>query len=153
MPPNPATASSTEQVFSAARDAFKAGDFQRALDLTDQVIKDESNVPVVHEFRALCLFALKRYDEAAAVDYAVLSAGPGWNWSTLVGLYRTLTPTPTSFAPWRPRSEATRTRLQPSFCSPTITWFKATRKRRQASSRRSRSFSPATSSRPRSSRL
>ncbi len=41
----------------------------------------------MHEFRALCLFALKRYDEAAAVDYAVLTAGPGWNWSTLVGLY------------------------------------------------------------------
>ena len=33
------------------------------------------------------LFALKRYDEAASVVYAVLSAGPGWNWSTLVGLY------------------------------------------------------------------
>ena len=85
--PNPATAASSEQVFSAARDAFKAGDFQRALDLTDQVLKDTPNVPVVHEFRALCLFALKRFDEAAAVDYAVLSAGPGWNWSTLVGLY------------------------------------------------------------------
>ncbi len=75
------------QQHSAARDAFKAGDFQRALDLTDQVLKDTPNVPVVHEFRALCLFALKRFDEAAAVDYAVLSAGPGWNWSTLVGLY------------------------------------------------------------------
>ena len=85
--PNPATAASTEQVFSAARDAFKAGDFQRALDLTDQVIKDSPNVPVVHEFRGLCLFALKRFDEAAAVEYAVLSAGPGWNWTTLVGLY------------------------------------------------------------------
>jgi hypothetical protein len=30
---------------------------------------------------------LKRYDEAASVAYAVLSAGPCWNWSTLVGLY------------------------------------------------------------------
>ena len=29
----------------------------------------------------------KLYDEAAAVAYAVLTAGPGWNWSTLVGLY------------------------------------------------------------------
>jgi hypothetical protein len=33
------------------------------------------------------LFALKRFDEAATVSYAVLSAGPCWNWSTLVGLY------------------------------------------------------------------
>ena len=86
-PPDASVAESTEQVFSAARDAFKAGDYQRALDLTDQVLKRLPTSPVVHEFRALCLFALKRYDEAAAVEYAVLSAGPGWNWSTLVGLY------------------------------------------------------------------
>ena len=86
-PPDAAAATSTEQVFSAARDSFKAGDFQRALDLADQVLKQTPNVAVVHEFRALCLFALKRYDEAAAVNYSVLTAGPGWNWSTLVGLY------------------------------------------------------------------
>src|SRR5262249_16753601 len=35
----------------------------------------------------LVLFALKRYKEAAATDYAVLTAGPGWNWATMVGLY------------------------------------------------------------------
>jgi len=86
-PPDPTVATSTEQVFSAARDSFKAGDYQRALDLADQVLKQTPNVAVVHEFRVLCLFALKRYDEAAAVDYTVLTAGPGWNWSTLVGLY------------------------------------------------------------------
>jgi hypothetical protein len=86
-PPDAAVASSTEQVFSAARDSFKAGDYQRALDLADQVLKQTPSVAVVHEFRALCLFALKRYDEAAAVNYSVLTAGPGWNWSTLVGLY------------------------------------------------------------------
>jgi tetratricopeptide (TPR) repeat protein len=85
--PAPAAVSSSEQVFSAARDAFKASDFQRALELTDQAIKDMPNVPVMHEFRALCLFALKRFDEAASVIYAVLSAGPGMNWTSLVGLY------------------------------------------------------------------
>jgi hypothetical protein len=86
-PPEPSAADSAEQVFSAARDAFKAGDYQRALDLTDQVIKQTPNAPVVHEFRALCLFALQRYDDAATVAYAVLSAGPPWNWQTLAGLY------------------------------------------------------------------
>jgi tetratricopeptide (TPR) repeat protein len=86
-PRDTSVAESTEQVFSAARDSFKADDYQRALDLTDQVIKQTPNAPVVHEFRALCLFALKRYDEAASVAYAVLWAGPCWNWSTLVGLY------------------------------------------------------------------
>src|SRR5262249_33485513 len=45
------------------------------------------NDPILHEFRALVLFALKRYDEAAATAYAVLTAGPGWNWPTMVGLY------------------------------------------------------------------
>ena len=64
-----------------------AGDYQRALDLSDQVLKATPDASVVHEFRAMCLFALKRYDEAAAVDYAVLTAGPGWNWSTMAGLY------------------------------------------------------------------
>jgi tetratricopeptide (TPR) repeat protein len=85
--PDAAVTESTEQVFSAARDSFMAGDYQRALELSDQVIKQTPNAEVVHEFRALCLFALKRYDDAAAVDYAVLTAGPGWNWSTMVGLY------------------------------------------------------------------
>jgi tetratricopeptide (TPR) repeat protein len=86
-PPEASVAESTEQVFSAARDSFKAGDYARALELTDQVLKQTPDAAVVHEFRALCLFALKRFDEAAAVAYAVLTAGPGWNWSTLVGLY------------------------------------------------------------------
>jgi hypothetical protein len=86
-PPDASVTESTEQVFSAARDAFMAGDYQRALDLSDQVLKATPDASVVHEFRAMCLFALKRFDEAAAVDYAVLTAGPGWNWSTMSGLY------------------------------------------------------------------
>jgi tetratricopeptide (TPR) repeat protein len=42
---------------------------------------------VLHEFRALTLFAMKRYKEAAATLYAVLSVGPGWDWTTMIGLY------------------------------------------------------------------
>ena len=37
--------------------------------------------------RGLCLFALKRYDEAAATLYAVLWVGPGWDWTTLISFY------------------------------------------------------------------
>src|SRR5262249_50209384 len=40
-----------------------------------------------HEFRSLVLFAMKNYKESAAAVYAVLSAGPGWDWTTLSGLY------------------------------------------------------------------
>ena len=42
---------------------------------------------MLHEFRAQTLFALGRYQEAAGVEYAVLSAGPGWDWTTLSSLY------------------------------------------------------------------
>ena len=45
------------------------------------------NDPTLHEFRRLVLFALDRYDEAAAALYAVLSVGPGWDWTTLISLY------------------------------------------------------------------
>ena len=42
-PPDAAVTESTEQVFSAARDSFMAGDYQRALDLSDQVLKQTPN--------------------------------------------------------------------------------------------------------------
>jgi tetratricopeptide (TPR) repeat protein len=42
---------------------------------------------VVHEFRSLVLFASKKYPESAAAIYAVLSAGPGWDWTTMSSLY------------------------------------------------------------------
>ena len=76
-----------DPTFLAAREAFKAGDFARAVTLTDLALQPHRNEPVLHEFRALCLFALRRYDEAAAALYVVLTAGPGWDWATLVGLY------------------------------------------------------------------
>ncbi len=73
--------------FDSAREAFKGGDYARALDLSDQALKQAPNDPVLHEFRALVLFALGRYDESAAALYAVLSVGPGWDWTTLISLY------------------------------------------------------------------
>ena len=86
-PPEPTAAESAQKVFEAARDSFKAGDYARALSLADQALVQLPNDPTLHEFRALCLLAAKRYDEAAAAVYAVLSAGPGWDWATLINLY------------------------------------------------------------------
>jgi tetratricopeptide (TPR) repeat protein len=86
----PAAAESPEQddpTFLAGREAFRAGEFTRALILTDLALQTNRNEPVLHEFRALCLFALGRYDEAAAALYVVLTTGPGWDWATMVGLY------------------------------------------------------------------
>jgi hypothetical protein len=86
-PPEPSVADPAMQTFDAARAAFKAGRYTDALQKTDQALKTLPNDAALHEFRALCLFALKQYDQAAGTLYAVLSAGPGWDWTTLSGLY------------------------------------------------------------------
>jgi tetratricopeptide (TPR) repeat protein len=86
-PPEETVSNQAVSTFDAAREAFKAGDYARALDLVDQSLKTMPNDAALHEFRALALFALKRYEEAAAPLYAVLSVGPGWDWTTLISLY------------------------------------------------------------------
>jgi tetratricopeptide (TPR) repeat protein len=75
------------QTFDAARAAFKAGNYAEALRQTDLVLQSLPNDAAINEFRALCVFALKQYDQAASTLYAVLSVGPGWDWTTLSGLY------------------------------------------------------------------
>ena len=74
-------------LFDAARNAFMQGDYKTALAQVDQAIALVPNDTVLHEFRGLALFALGRYKESAAAVYAVLSTGPGWDWTTLSGLY------------------------------------------------------------------
>ncbi len=74
-------------LFDAGRQSFHDGDYAGALQKTDQALTKLPNDTTLHEFRALCLFALGRYDEAAATLYAVLSVGPGWDWTTLISLY------------------------------------------------------------------
>jgi hypothetical protein len=78
--------------FDSAREAFKQGDYNRALSLVDQAIKVTPNDADAHEFRGVTLFALGQYKEAAAALYTVLSAGPGWDWTTLISLYPSVEP-------------------------------------------------------------
>src|SRR5262249_30167678 len=70
-----------------SRAAFASGDHKQALELCNQALKTLPNDAVVHEFRSLILFAMQNYRDAAAAAYAVLSAGPGWDWTTLTTLY------------------------------------------------------------------
>jgi tetratricopeptide (TPR) repeat protein len=74
-------------LFDQSRAAFTAGDYKQALELCNQTLKTMPNDAVVHEFRSLVLFALQNYRESAAAAYAVMSAGPGWDWTTLSSLY------------------------------------------------------------------
>jgi tetratricopeptide (TPR) repeat protein len=83
----PSTADVATQTFDSARGAFKAGDYATALKLVDRAIKDNPSDEVLHEFRALTLFAQKDFNGAAATIHSVLAVGPGWDWATMVSLY------------------------------------------------------------------
>ena len=75
------------QAFNDARTAFYGGDSEKALSFVEVALQTMPRDTVLHEFRSLVLFSLKRYPESAAAIYAVLSAGPGWDWTTMIGLY------------------------------------------------------------------
>jgi tetratricopeptide (TPR) repeat protein len=89
-PPPPPQQSATQEAqgaFDQSRAAFKSGDYAHARSLCDKALQKLPDDPRIHEFRALVLFALKRYEESSATLYNVLSAGPGWDWTTMIGLY------------------------------------------------------------------
>jgi tetratricopeptide (TPR) repeat protein len=73
--------------FDQARDAFAKGEYPEAQRLVESAIEKLPGDATLHEFRALTLFAQKQYQEAAAAIYAVLAAGPGWDWETLKSFY------------------------------------------------------------------
>lgn len=70
-----------------ARAAFSSGDYVSSLGAVDEAISHTPGDQVLHEFRALSLFALGRYNDAAGVLNPVLASGPGWDWDTLIGFY------------------------------------------------------------------
>ncbi|MFI5457075.1 MAG: tetratricopeptide repeat protein [Isosphaerales bacterium] len=86
-PPAQATTDQSTSVFDQAREAFKTGDYATALQLDQKALAQMPNDATLHEFLALALFAQGNYDAAAAPLYSVLSVGPGWNWTTLIGNY------------------------------------------------------------------
>ena len=86
-PPESTVTDQATAAFDQARDAFKAGDYDTALTLTKQALTQMPNDTTMHEFLALVLFAQGKYDQAAAPLYSVLSVGPGWDWTTLSGMY------------------------------------------------------------------
>ena len=94
----PATSSSGEPLppgvsqkgttaFEKAQEEFKAGNLPAALASTNAALKEMPRDAVINEFRALVLFAQGDYKHAAETLYAVLAVGPGWDWTTLSGLY------------------------------------------------------------------
>jgi len=86
-PPAQATTDQATAVFDQARQAFNTGDYATALQLDQKALAQMPNDTTLHEFLALVLFAQGNYEAAAAPLYSVLSVGPGWNWTTLIGNY------------------------------------------------------------------
>lgn len=66
---------------------FKASKYQASLDAFNEALKQIPGDPVIHEIRALSLFALGDYKSAAASLNSLLSAAPGMDWTTMSGLY------------------------------------------------------------------
>jgi predicted Zn-dependent protease len=85
-PPDPKVKEALD-LFATARDVFKKGDYAQAEATVEKAIGIVPDDPVMHEFRALTLFAQGKYRDAAATLYAVLSRGPGWDWETMRSLY------------------------------------------------------------------
>ena len=79
--------SSADEVLTNAVAAFQRNDYDRSLDITNNGIARYSDDAVLHEFRALVLFAKRDYQQAAATIHSVLAVGPGWDWTTLSSLY------------------------------------------------------------------
>lgn len=75
------------QTFDQARTAFYNENYADALKLTNEALSKAPQDAAINEFRSLVLFALEQYRESAATIHAVLAAGPGWNWTTLISLY------------------------------------------------------------------
>jgi tetratricopeptide (TPR) repeat protein len=73
--------------FEAAQTAFYEGDYLKANAEVEKALIKAPNDTGLHEFHALTYFALKKYKEAAGNLYAVLSVAPGWDWTTMSGLY------------------------------------------------------------------
>jgi hypothetical protein len=81
-PPSPGDAAVDEALAK-----FKAGDYAAALAGFDKALKLSPKDSVIHEVRALALFALGRYPEAAAALNAVLASAPGMDWTTISNVY------------------------------------------------------------------
>jgi tetratricopeptide (TPR) repeat protein len=85
-PETPATEEAT-RLFDEGLAQFKAGDYQGALAKFDAALVKLPGDPVVHEVRALTLFALGDYQQAAVALNSFLSSAPGMDWTTMSSLY------------------------------------------------------------------
>jgi tetratricopeptide (TPR) repeat protein len=73
-----------------AQKAFRQRQYTDAQRQVEAALALAPQEAVLHEFRALVLFARGQFADAAAALYAVLAVHPGWNWTTMSGFYADL---------------------------------------------------------------
>jgi tetratricopeptide (TPR) repeat protein len=86
-PPQPSQTDAAQEQFNQGLAEFKAGNYQQALTQLDATLRQLPKDPVVHEVRALDLFAVGQYQQAAASLNSLLATAPGMDWTTMAGLY------------------------------------------------------------------
>lgn len=75
------------EALDRSRASFLREDYLAALKEVDEAISYQPGDSAQHEYRALILFALGKYDDAAGVLNPILASGPGWDRRTMIGLY------------------------------------------------------------------
>ena len=81
------SASRSADALERSRDAFRDEDYLTAQTAIDEAISYQPGDSALHEYRALVLFALGKYRDAAGVLHPLLASGPGWDRATMTGLY------------------------------------------------------------------
>jgi tetratricopeptide (TPR) repeat protein len=84
--PPPVSPEATQHA-DAARQAFYDQNYRLALSEIQRALAEMPGDPAFHELRALILFAMGEYRAAAAAIHSLLAVGPGWDWTTMIGLY------------------------------------------------------------------
>ena len=87
---NPTSSAKIEESFSdfdQGLASFKDANYQGALGSFNSALTKNGGDPVVHEVRALSLFALGDYSNAAVALNALLASAPGMDWTTMSSLY------------------------------------------------------------------
>jgi tetratricopeptide (TPR) repeat protein len=77
-----------EEAFDEARDAFGRRAYGNAFSSVSKALRLMPGTKEYLEFRALVNFAQRRYNQAAADLHRVLASGPGWDWATMMALYK-----------------------------------------------------------------
>jgi len=78
------------KLFDSGMAAFQAGQFAESLSKFDDALKLMPGDPVLHEMRAMALFAVGKFQQGAAALNSLLASTPGMDWTTLVSLYGNL---------------------------------------------------------------